>query len=74
MLDGQEKTLDVSTGQTSNFGQAAKTGKASGSPSKANLDKAFKSPSKQGTLDTFLKRCQSPVSKEDQPKLKNPRF
>ncbi|KAF3326092.1 SWI/SNF-related matrix-associated actin-dependent regulator [Carex littledalei] len=86
MLDGQEKTLDVSTGQTSNFGRAVNSGKTSGSPSKANVDKTLsspskanvdktlRSPSKQLTLDSFLKRCESPDTKEDHPKVKNPRF
>ncbi|KAJ1697714.1 hypothetical protein LUZ63_006226 [Rhynchospora breviuscula] len=74
MLDGQEKTLDVSTSQKGHCSQVVNAGKTSGSPSKGNVAKTFGSPLKQVTLDSFLKRCQSPGAAEDQPRVKNPKF
>ncbi|KAJ4791765.1 chromatin remodeling factor18 [Rhynchospora pubera] len=59
MLDGQEKTLDVSTSQKGCLSQVVNAGKTSGSPSKANVAKTFGSPSKQHWKS---RECRYPVS------------
>ncbi|KAJ3683921.1 hypothetical protein LUZ60_014148 [Juncus effusus] len=62
VLDGQEKSLDVSSSQKSKSSQIMNSQQTTSG-----------SPSKQQTLDSFLKRCQTTTT-ENQLKTKMPRF
>ncbi|XP_050239570.1 uncharacterized protein LOC126688785 isoform X2 [Quercus robur] len=63
MLDGHEKTLEVSSSQTS----------SSPLKQKVSSSQTSSSPLKQKTLDSYMKRCSNMDDLEHQPKLKHPR-
>ncbi|XP_050239569.1 uncharacterized protein LOC126688785 isoform X1 [Quercus robur] len=77
MLDGHEKTLEVSSSQTSSspLKQKVSSSQTSSSPlkQKVSSSQTSSSPLKQKTLDSYMKRCSNMDDLEHQPKLKHPR-